>query len=107
MRSLGDILDAAKSGERPTDDECYFAMLACEQLFIMTQRLHGEAIFGAKPQTPATLQRRAEENFQMAKRAMATDPKTWLGPNNDWTNPDNRKRRETALKLFAKVSAKS
>lgn len=41
----------------------------------------------------------------MAKRCMISDPKTWLGPDRDYSKPENRKRREVALGLYRAAAA--
>lgn len=106
MRTLDEILEAAKSGgERPTHDECYWAMLACEAMWHWMQRHYQEALFGTKPRSDAAVKLRCEADFQMAKRALAADPKHWLGPDRDWSKPENRERRAASIKLYEKALA--
>lgn len=103
MRTLSEILDAAKTGgEWPTHEECFWAMQALEQAWIMTQRKYGEQVYSPKSDTLAKML--CENNFTMSKSCLASDPQKWLGPDRDYSKPENRKRREIALKLYDKAS---
>lgn len=99
MRTVGEILDAAKAGgEWPTHEECFWVMQALEQAWLMTSSKYREQVFSPKRTDLAKML--CENNFQMAKRLMAANPKTWLGPTRDYSRPENRKRREIAVKLY-------
>jgi hypothetical protein len=103
MRTLSEILDVAKTGgEWPTHEECFWAMQALEQVWTMTQRAYQDQVFA--PRSEAAARMKAENNFQMAKRCLGANPKTWLGPDRDYSKPENRKRREIALKIYDKAS---
>ena len=103
-RTLSDILEAAKDGgPTPSADELLYAMLALEQLWAWDARHYCEAVLTPPKEQFAKM--RLENDFQRGKKAMAMDPKTWLGPNHDWSNPENRKRRGIALKLYERAAA--
>lgn len=103
MRSVGEILEAAKSGsEWPTHEECFWAMLALEQAWIMTSSKYREQVFTPKRDDLAKML--CENDFRMGKSCMDADPKVWLGPDRDYSNPENRKRRAISLKLYEKAS---
>lgn len=102
MRTVSEILEAAKSGgEWPTHEECFWAMQALEQAWVSTSRKYREQVCKPKPEEFAHAL--CENDFQMGKSLMATDPKTWLGPDRDYSRPENRKRREISMKLFNKA----
>lgn len=103
MRTLSEILDAAKAGgEWPTHEECFWAMQALEQAWIMTGIKYREQVHS--PKSEALAKMLCENNFQMGKSCLGADPKTWLGPSRDYSNPENRKRREIALRLYDKAA---
>jgi hypothetical protein len=101
MRTLGEILTTAESGELPTHDECYWALVAMAKLeaFDSSDTTRNLAV-----ESPVARQMRAEESFKRRKRAYASDPKAWLGPEHDPTRPEVQERRQAALRLFEKVS---
>jgi hypothetical protein len=104
MRTLSDILEAAKDGgSPPLAEELLYAMLALEQLWSWDARHYREAVLGDKK--PEFVKMRLENDFQRGKKAMAVDPKVWLGPNHDWNNPENRRRRAVAVKLYERAVA--
>ncbi len=103
MRTIEEILEAAKSGgEWPTHEECFWTMQALEQGWLMTQRKYHEQVFSPKSEPLA--KQLAENDFEMGKRCMLADPRTWLGPDRDYSKPENRKRREVALGLYRKAA---
>ena len=38
MKTLGDIIEMAKSGGKPSHDECYWALLAVEALSVLDSK---------------------------------------------------------------------
>ncbi len=103
MRTTEEILEAAKSGgEWPSHEECFWAMQALEQGWLMTQRKYHEQVFSPKAETLARAL--AENDFTMGKSCMTAQPNVWLGPDRDYSNPENRKRRATSLGIYAKAA---
>lgn len=103
MRTVSEILEAAKSGgERPSHDECFWAMQALEQAWIMTANDYRNQVF--TPKTEAIAKMVCENDFQRSKRMLAADPQGWLGPSRDYSNAENRKRRETMVRVFEKLT---
>lgn len=100
MRTLGEILEAAKSGQRPSPDECYWSLLALEALATFDSAAWVRLVEGHGSAMTAY-----EEQFALWKRALAADPQVWVGPNNDPANPAVQRRRKMALGLFAKAEA--
>jgi hypothetical protein len=102
MRTLYEIIEAAKSGNKPTHDECYWAMLALSALSFFDKRDLREIAHG-KVNKIMTPEWRANESWNRWKRALDKSPKEWVGPNNDPANPDYQKMRKAGLALLDKV----
>jgi hypothetical protein len=101
MRTLSQIIDAAKSGHPATEEELRYALCALDSLAtfdkmdlmkIGSREQEGRKVLGAWMYY--------EESFNRWKRALAVDPKTWLGPNNDPANPEYQRRRVVANKIL-------
>ena len=103
MRTLFEIIEAAKSNEVTTHDECLYALLAVEALSIFDsssfQRLAEKDT--KKHFLGATY--RWKESWNRWKRAGEKSPKEWLGNNNDPTNPEYQQRRKVAKRLLDKI----
>lgn len=98
-RTLFEIIDGAKAGEKPTHDECYYAMLALDALHSFTSR--ELRAHGRRPEK--LRQMFVEEDFQRTKRALGVNPRTWLGDRVP-ENPDYQRDRRLAIKLYEKVT---
>ena len=109
MRTLFEIIDSAKSGQMPTHEECYWAMLALSALHFFDhndlikfagreEKSGGSKFIGAKWF--------AEESVRRFQIALNKSPKDYVGPNDDPSNPDVQARRKIGLKVFEKISAK-
>ena len=104
MRTTSEILEAAKTGgEWPSHEECFWAMQALEQAWMMTSSNYREQVSAPKRDDLAKML--CEGAFTMGKSCMGAPPKTWLGPDRDYSKPENRKRRAIAVKLFDKALA--
>jgi hypothetical protein len=103
MRTLMQIIDAAKDGQKPSYDECYWAMLALCSLW----NLDRGALFDLadQPHPLRTVESIAERSFNRGKRALATSPQEWLGPDSDPANPDYQYERGVFAKLLEKAIA--
>ncbi len=103
-RTLSDILILAKTGNMPTHDECYYAMLAMESLSIFD----GIAFrrLASKPSKFLTPMKQYEESFNRWQKALNESPKEWLGTNNDPKLPEVAKRIKYSKKIYDKVSEK-
>lgn len=92
MRTLFEIVESAKDGTKPTYDECYWAMLALSALSHFDKQDLRELAHG-KPSKLLTPQFRSEESFKRWKAALNRDPKSYVGWENDPSNPEYQKRR--------------
>jgi hypothetical protein len=82
MRTLIEIIEAAKDGNKPTHDECYFAMLAIDALSTFTTRDLRNVGFGTREAKLLSPKFLAEEDHKRWRRALNKPPDEWLGPNN-------------------------
>lgn len=101
MRTLLEIIEAAKDGHRPTADECYFAMLALEALHTFTAM--DLRALAAKSPDNAMVRWRVEEDFNRTKRALNVPPDEWLGPGSTPGTPEQQQRRRVAKAVLAKA----
>ncbi len=105
MRTLFDIIEAAKIGDPTTHDECLYALLAYSSLAHFDEQALRQLAF--KPSVFRTLDREAQESFTRWKTALGKSPKEWLGPTNDPANAECRERVRLARRVFDKVMAKT
>lgn len=104
MRTLFEIIEAAKIGEPTTHEECLYALLAYAGLAHFDASALRQLAF--EPSKLRTPERQAEESFKRWKMALAKSPKDWLGPSNDPANEECRERVRMARRLFDKVVPK-
>jgi hypothetical protein len=107
LRTLSEILDAAKDDQVTTHEECLYALLAMSALHHfdhMDVRRQGDPE-AATHRAAFVMKAKAEESFRRFKIALDSDPKRYVGWNNDPKNPAYRQRRAGALKLLDKLTA--
>lgn len=106
MRTLMEIVEAAKIGDPTTHDECLYALLAYAGLaYFDTSALRDLAL---EPPSPIrTPRREAEESFRRWQAALAKSPREWLGPTNDPANEACRRRVRASRQLFDAVLARA
>lgn len=105
MRTLAEILDAAKVGEPVTPEESLYALLAVDALttFDDTDLFREvEAVREGKATTSA--EHRFGERFKRWKRALAESPKDWLGPDHDPARPEVAARVRSSRRLVDKIA---
>lgn len=102
--TLGDIIDAVRSGQRPSYDALLYAICALESLSNFDRqalmRLADAEREGRKPLLSNSALFQWDESFRRLKTALEKPPREWIGWNNDPANPEFRERRRSALKLF-------
>ncbi len=101
MRTLLEIIESAKDGNRPDYDECYYAVLVLSYL-------HGfdwqDLLVVGGGVGVSMLKSRAAESFKRSKKAMSVSPKEYLGWGYDPANPEYQKQRALlANKIFKKI----
>lgn len=108
MMTLGEIIEAAKSGERPEYDDLRLAVCAMDALMTFDRQAIWKLAEGEQQGKKQILiwsslwQR--EEQFQRVKRAMAATPKVWLGPDNDPDSADVQERRRVSIAIMGGVA---
>ena len=111
MKSLGEIIEAAKSGERPDYDDLRLAVCAMDALMTFDRqaiwKLAEAEAQGKKPILVYSSVWQRDENFERVKRAMNTEPKTYLGANYDPDSPAVQGRRRMSIALTDKAIARS
>ncbi len=107
MRTLFEIVEGAKDGNKPTHDECYWAMLALDALCHF-DKMALMGIYEAAKENKSSLKMRAEmeypESFNRSKKAHAKSPQEWVGPNHDPSNPECQRMRNLAFKVAEKAT---
>jgi len=109
MKTLGEIIDAVRDGERPDYEDLRYAICAMDALMTFDRTALialSEAEDGC--QTTEVLPRRftssatwqLSENFRRQARAYEKPPKEYVGWNNDPDNPEFLRRRRIAIKLM-------
>ena len=106
MRTLSEIIDSAKDGNKPSHDECYWAMLALSALHHFDHRALMELPDKTNAQLAFRLNWEREETFRRSKAAYAKSPQEYVGWNNDPANPEYQRERQVALRLFKKFEIK-
>lgn len=111
MKTLDEIINAVRDGERPEYEELRYAICAMEALGVF----HQSALFklataeaeGRKPVLVYSAQFQWEEHVRRTQVARSTSPKEWVGWNNDPDNPEFLKRRKQSQRIYEKLQAKS
>lgn len=98
MRSLIEIVEAAKVGEPTTHEECLYALLAYSGLAHFDS--HALRQLASERSPFRTPHGEAEESFRRWKTALAKSPREWLGPSNDPANEECRQRVRVARRVF-------
>lgn len=111
MRTLSEIVDAVRDGERPDYEDLRYAICAMDALTTFDRmafmKLAEAEREGKKPFLTSSAQWQWEEHFSRQKRAGEKPPKEYVGWNNDPDNPEFLKRRAVANKVMAKVYEKA
>ena len=97
MRTLSEILTAVKQGERPEYDELRYALRLMEALSTMDNTGWRRDAGGGM---------RYKESFGRWKRALAADPKVYLGHTYDPDNPEAQDRHRWSVALIEAIAEK-
>jgi hypothetical protein len=106
VRTLFEIVEGAKDGNKPTHEECYYALLALSALHYFDHHeimnIH-EAAEGNKPSLLLRIKGAFPESFNRFKRALDKDPREWLGKNVP-EDPEYQKMRGLAFKVAERAT---
>jgi hypothetical protein len=104
MRTLFEIIDSAKSGEMPTHEECYWAMLAFSALHFFDhhdlEKLARHEKETGKANNLLGAMFYSEESLRRFQVALNKSPKDYMGKADDPSNPDVQARRKIGLKIL-------
>jgi hypothetical protein len=96
-RTLAQILEAAKSGEPTTHEECLYAMLALDSLLYFETR---DGMLCPKSRDPHfELCRRQKASHDRRHRVLNMPPRDWIGPEHDPANPEYLKWRNAMIQI--------
>ena len=98
-RTLVEIVEGAKDGERPTAEECYWAMLALDAL----THFDRDALMRLIDES-ARVEIAANESLRRFKQAMQIEPRAYMGWSNDPANPEYQKGRQMAQRILEKIA---
>ena len=101
MRTLFEIIEAVKDGERPEYDELRYALLATDFMLTDISQFVLMDLYG-KGKLEDWDKKKYETKCEHRRKALNTDPKTYVG-SFDPDLPDRQKEREFHKKLFEKI----
>ncbi len=105
-RTLYEIIEDAQDGKMPSHEECYYALLAYQAMFTLDHHKLIDELMEEKRPAEFIRKIRAENSFNMVKKALSKLPKEWLVWNNDPMNSEYQKFRKMGKMIFEKVIAK-
>lgn len=103
VRTLFEIIDGAKDGNKPTYDECYYAMLAYSYLHQSPLDHLYRLVDKGDKVTPIIINRYAEDDHKMFQAALKTQPDKWIGINNDPNNAGYQAMRKIGKHIINNV----
>jgi len=100
MRSIFEILESTKDGEKPTYEECYYTMLVLDALWSFDRK----SLLGllGKGENKPWRDLVSNESFRRAKDALNADPVKWLGMNVP-SDPSYQSMRRAAKAVLKRV----
>jgi hypothetical protein len=101
MRTLFEIVDGAKDGQRPTYDECYWAMLALSALLAFERDTIHKML--KEEVGPFNREYYANQSLKRNQEAFKISPQQYVGWSNDPANPDYQRERRIFKKIADKV----
>lgn len=105
MRTLFEIIEITKDGDKPTYDECYYAMLALNGLLSLAN-MDIRCMADEKCNSPVLRKIWGDENHKRMRTALDIPPRQYLGDDVP-SNPDYQYLRNIGKKLFDRVLAES
>lgn len=98
MRTLHEIIEAIKSNQETTHEECLYSVLVLEALWGFDSRTVMRHL-----EIPEFMR---NESFRRAKFCLNKSPQEWLGWDHDPKNPVYQKTRERNIKIFENLLEK-
>lgn len=104
MKTLGEVIEAARSGERPEYDELRMAVCAMDLLMTFDRqaiwKLAAAESEKKKPFLVNSAIWQRDENFGRVKRAMDKLPSEYLGASHNPDSPEVQERRRMSIGLM-------
>lgn len=104
MKTLGEIIEAARTGERPDYDDLRYAICALDMLMTFDRmafmRLADAEGRGRKPFLSTSAVWQWGEHFRRVKRALNEQPKGYIGWDNDPDNLEFVERRKKLVQFY-------
>lgn len=104
MRTLLEIIEAARDGKEIGMEEATYALLALDALWGLER---GSLLYICRnmsgPAAASLAGHEMSETLKRARTALNKDPKEWVGWNNDPKNPEYQERRKASFGLVKKV----
>lgn len=108
MRTLSEIIDSAQDGQRPTEEECYWAMLCLAALYnrsLMKLFKLSTAVKNDDPKLKLRADLYATSAFDSNKSAMNVTPQHYLGPSHDPATEECQKWRKMSKGILRYVAS--
>lgn len=103
MRTLFEIVEAVKDGERPEYDELRYALLATDFLLTNIDQFVLMDLY-SKGKLDDRDKKRYEIKYEQRRKALNTDPKIYVG-SFDPDLPGSQESREVSRRIFDKFMA--
>lgn len=109
MKTLSEIVNAVRDGERPDYEDLRYAICALDALAVFNRnafmKLAKAEQEGHKPFLTSSAVWQWEEHCRREQTALGKAPKEYVGWNNDPENPEFLARRKKAQQFMAKFDA--
>ncbi|MGL4349507.1 MAG: hypothetical protein ACRCT2_02810 [Plesiomonas shigelloides] len=110
-KTLGEIIEAARSGERPDYDDLRYAICAMDHLMVFDRmaldRMAEAEREGKKPFMTRSAVWQQKERFGRVARALDKTPLEFLGDSWNPDNPEVQEQRKMTLRLVDKIMTKN
>lgn len=110
-KTLAEIIDAVRDGQRPDYEDLRYAICAMEALATFDSqsllRLAAGEMDGKKPFLVTSPKWQFQESMDRRRRALMKPPKEWVGWSNDPDNPEFLARRKASQAMFKKLAKKA
>lgn len=104
MKTLREIIEAVKDGEKPDYEDLLYGLLALSHLHAFDSQDMLKVYKKAQnDDSPFGLKFLAEESFNRSKCAMNVPPKEYVGDSHDPSNPEYQRERQLFGKLIDKI----
>lgn len=102
MRTLFEIIEDVKNNKKPEYEELRYALLVYSFMFNMDHINLREELLSEERSAKVIRELKAKNSFDMAKKALNTSPKEYVG-SKDPDNPGYQKFRQMGNKLIDKI----